>query len=99
MVRVQLLGRAHLQLREVEVFNQMATNVAWNQIATQSSTYGTNAASKAVDGDKSIALEYSTSITQIEQSKYHTACNILMHISLYGLNIISCFLAQAPGGK
>ena len=68
-VHVQLLGKAHLQLREVEVFNQMGGNVALNQIATQSSTYGANTASQAVDGDKSIAMEFTTSITEIEQGK------------------------------
>ncbi len=73
MVRVQLLGQAILQLREVEVFNQLGFNVALNKIANQSSTYRSHTtASKAVDGNKSIAHEFSTSITNYERGKYHS---------------------------
>jgi hypothetical protein len=89
---VQLLGQAILHLREVEVFNEMGGNVALNKIATQSSTYGTNTASKAVDGDKSIAFEYSTSHTNYERGKYHLPCNILMRIPFNALNFSCLFV-------
>jgi hypothetical protein len=80
-VRVQLLGGNWLQLREVEVFNQLGFNVALNKTAYQSSTYGSHTtASKAVDGNKNIAPEFSTSITNWQQGKYHSPCNILMHV-------------------
>ena len=78
---MQLLGSAHLQLREVEAFNQMGDNVALNKIATQSSTWGSNTASKAVDGDKVIGPERSTSITNYERGKYQPHILLYSHTS------------------
>jgi hypothetical protein len=78
---VQLLGSTWLQLREVEVFDQNGVNVALNKIAAQSSLYMSHTpASKAVDGEKGIAFEYSTSITDWEQGKYHLRCNTHAHL-------------------
>jgi len=68
---VQLLDSTWLQLREVEVIDQNSVNVALNKVATQSSTYGSHTpASKAVDGNKSIAFESTMSITNWEQGMY-----------------------------
>ena len=55
-VRVQLEGRNHLHMREVQVFDTRGVNRALNKPATQSSdydghTWGPDLASKAVNGD------------------------------------------------
>jgi hypothetical protein len=50
-VRVQLEGTNYLHMREVEVFDQSGVNVALNKTATQSSTVGSETASKAVNGN------------------------------------------------
>jgi endoglucanase len=57
-LRVQLEGRDHLHMKEVQVFDKNGHNVALNKVATQSSiaTYPDNVfhpASKAVNGDLS----------------------------------------------
>ncbi len=49
-VRVQLSGRGYLSLAEVQAFGTLASNLALGQAATQSSTWGTQIATEAVDG-------------------------------------------------
>ncbi len=50
-VRVQLTGTNYLELAEVQVFGSWIANLAQGKTATQSSTYSTNVASLAVDGN------------------------------------------------
>jgi hypothetical protein len=95
---VELIGTNYLQLREVEAFDRNGVNVALNKPATQSSTFQQNPASKAVDGNKTIAFEYSMSITNSQPGKYHLSVTILMHISFKTLSISFLFVKE-PGGK
>ena len=50
-VRIQLLGTNYLSLAEVQVWKELGVNLALNKPATQSSTYQSAAASRAVDGN------------------------------------------------
>ena len=89
---MQLLGGKWLQLREVEVIGQNGVNKALKKNATHSSLYQERTpASKAVDGEKGIAFEYSTSITSWEQGKYHSPYIIFILISFKNADLnFSC---------
>jgi uncharacterized repeat protein (TIGR01451 family) len=50
-VRVQLSGANYLELAEVQVFGSWITDLAQGKAATQSTTYSTNVAGLAVDGN------------------------------------------------
>jgi hypothetical protein len=50
-VRVQLSSSGYLSLAEVQVFGTLTSNLALGQTATQSSTFGTQTATEAVDGN------------------------------------------------
>ena len=76
-VRVQQDGTAaYLHMREVQVFDTSGVNRAMNKPATQSSTDGSNPASKAVNGELT-----DFSHTHYEAGMYHewTKSNLFVY--------------------
>jgi hypothetical protein len=74
-VRIQLSGSNYLEIAEVQVFGTVAapsgTNLAQGKTATQSSTYSTYTAAKALDGNTSgVYGDNSLSITNVDNNAW-----------------------------
>ena len=78
-VRVQLVGTHHLNMREVQVLDTSGVNRALNKPATQSSTHGSDPASKAVNGNLN-----DFSHTNYDAGMYHewTKSNLFVYSTL-----------------